>query len=161
VRHLDAQFLRGRPPAVRHTSLAALGSQCSVLLSALATEGHADDATAAAAFAAGLAALRSVMEKPPLAPRRAFHPQAVHEAITALLTATPQARIESSARAPPSSCTTARWASVKGGSCARSSTASAARCSRSSFRQQPAWPSTGPTLAIPDAYRKLPPGTRA
>jgi hypothetical protein len=65
-----------RPPATQYYTLKQLQQSCSVVLSALAYLGHADDA--AAAFAAGTAELASMDPKPRLAARPACAVQAVH-----------------------------------------------------------------------------------
>ncbi|MFW6051828.1 MAG: Zn-dependent protease with chaperone function, partial [Myxococcota bacterium] len=58
VHHLERHFHPAPRTRVRHRSLKRLGVPCSVVLSALAHEGHTDDARAQAAFEAGAAALR-------------------------------------------------------------------------------------------------------
>ncbi len=86
LRHLDAHFLKLRPPATQYYTLKQLQQPCAVVLSALAYLGHRDNAAAAAAFAAGTAELASMDTKPALAARAACGVQAVHEALTRLAT---------------------------------------------------------------------------
>jgi hypothetical protein len=81
-----------RPPATQYYTLKQLQQPCPVVLSALAYLGHADDAAAAAAFAAGTAELASMDPKPRLAARPACAVQAVHEALVRPATVAAPAR---------------------------------------------------------------------
>ena len=87
-RHLEPTFRRARPPRVAYYGLSALSRECSMLLSAVAHAGHADDADARRAFDSAAAELSGVELE--LAPRGATGLAAASQALDKLSLVAPR-----------------------------------------------------------------------